>query len=392
MTSPSARAAIKHLASIDRSSCSSGEHDAAAWIAARLGESCSSVDIETERVHGTYWWPLGLTSALGLAGAIAAGRGRRAGAAAVGALGAALALDDVGAGWRWLRRVLPKQATANVVARTGDPDAERTLVVLAHHDAAHTGIFFDPRIAEFIGRRLQPAPGEPPRGLAPMTPVVAAPATVALAALAGWRRLTRLAGLVCGGIIASFAHIALSPTVPGANDNLTGVATLLALAEALEERPVEGLKVLLVSTGAEESLMEGMRAFAARHFSALNRDRTYVLCVDTVGSPHLLLAEEEGMLQVRRYDPGFTALVASCAADAGVALRAGVSMRLGTDGYLALRYDVPAALLISVDDYGGASNYHWPTDTPERVDYASLDGAVAICESVIRRLAAPSVG
>jgi Zn-dependent M28 family amino/carboxypeptidase len=225
-----------------------------------------------------------------------------------------------------------------------------------------------------------------------MTPVVAAPATVALAALAGWRRLTRLAGLVCGGIIASFAHIALSPTVPGANDNLTGVATLLALAEALEERPVEGLKVLLVSTGAEESLMEGMRAFAARHFSALNRDRTYVLCVDTVGSPHLLLAEEEGMLQVRRYDPGFTALVASCAADAGVALRAGVSMRLGTDGYLALRYDVPAALLISVDDYGGASNYHWPTDTPERVDYASLDGAVAICESVIRRLAAPSVG
>jgi Zn-dependent M28 family amino/carboxypeptidase len=220
-----------------------------------------------------------------------------------------------------------------------------------------------------------------------MAPVAAAPALVTVGAVTGRTWLARLAGLVCGGIIASFAHIALSPTVPGANDNLTGVATLLALARALRDRPVQGLRVLLVSTGAEESLMEGMRAFAKRRFGELEPDRTHVLCVDTVGSPHLVLAAEEGMLQVRRYDEAFTELVAQCAEEMGVEVRAGVSMRLGTDGYVALRHGLPAALLMSVDDYGGASNYHWPTDTPERVDYGSLDGAIALCECVVRRLA-----
>jgi Zn-dependent M28 family amino/carboxypeptidase len=208
-----------------------------------------------------------------------------------------------------------------------------------------------------------------------------------LGALLGQRRLRRVSGLICGGIIASFAHIAASRTVPGANDNLTGVATVLAMARALHERPVEGLRVLLVSTGAEESLMEGMRAFAQRHFPALDPASTHVLCVDCVGSPHLVLACAEGMLQVRDYDPVFEQLIAECAEELGVPLRRGFRMRLGTDGYLALRHGLPAGLLMSMNDLGVASNYHWPTDTPDRVDYDTLANAVRLCEAVIRRMA-----
>jgi Zn-dependent M28 family amino/carboxypeptidase len=177
--------------------------------------------------------------------------------------------------------------------------------------------------------------------------------------------------------------------VPGANDNLTGVATLLGVARALQERPVSGLRVLLVSTGAEESLMEGMRAFAARHFPALRRDQTVVLCVDTVGSPHLVLAEAEGMLRLRHYDRALRELISECAAAEGVGLLRGFRMRLGTDGLVAVRRGFRAAMLTSVNDSGGLSNYHWPTDTADRVDYGTLGDAVALCVSVTRRLAAP---
>ena len=64
--------------------------------------------------------------------------------------------------------------------------------------------------------------------------------------------------------------------MPGANDNGTGVAALLAIARALEERPAKNVRVMLVST-SEEALCEGMQAFAKRHFDDLPRERTFFL-------------------------------------------------------------------------------------------------------------------
>lgn len=382
------RATIEYLARIDRASCSVGEHEAAEWIASELRELGAEAHVERHEIHGSYWWPLGLTSAAGLAAALLGRRGHRLLGAAMGALGSALVFDELGAGRRWLRLLLPKQVTANVVATMGDPQAERTLVIVAHHDAAHTGIFFDPRITEFLGRHLASSESQSRDLPGPMLPIAGGPAVAGLSALIGSSALRKMASVVCAGTIVSFAHIASSRTVPGANDNLTGVATLLALAQAVAERPVEGLRLVLVSTGAEESLMEGMRAFADRHFPSLAPERTRLLCVDAVGSPYLVLVEAEGMLEVCRYDESFKDLIAGCAAEEGVELVRGYTMRLGTDGYLALRRGIPAGSLMSVNDYGVASNYHWPTDTPDRVNYATLKDAVKVCEAVVRRLAA----
>src|SRR5579884_1574193 len=388
MNSDDLYAWVERLAAIDRSSCSGGEHLAAELIADALRQLGAEARIERPRIHGTYWWPLGITSAFGLLSARAGARGRRLSGAVLGALGTALVFDELGAGRRWLRRLLPKLRTANVIATIGDPQAERTLLIVAHHDAAHTGIFYHPAVARLLGLRLAAQqPGNRRGGLSPMLPIAAGPALAAIGALARIPVLGRLARLVCGGIIASFAHIALSPTVPGANDNVSGVITLLGVAAALRERPVRGLRVMLVSTGAEETLMEGMRAFAQAHFGELDPQRTHVLCVDAVGSPHLVLAEAEGMLRVRPYDERFKELIAGCAQELGVELRRGETMRLGTDGYLALRHGLPAALLMSLNEHGAASNYHWPTDTADRVDYGTLGDTIALCEAVVRRLA-----
>jgi hypothetical protein len=386
------RRSIESLATLDRASCSAGEHEAAERIAAALHERGATAHVERERVHGTHWWPLGITAALGVASAAAGRRGRRWLGGGLGTLGAVLVVDDLGAGRRWLRRLLPKQVTANVVARTGDPGAERMVLVVAHHDAAHSGFFFNPRIEELFGALVRRGGAGTPNYPRLMLPIAAGPALAGAGALLGLRRLSSLSGLMCAGIIASFVDIALRPVVPGANDNLTGVATILALAQALRDEPVSDLDVLLVSTGSEEALMEGMRAFAGRHFPDIDPGRAQMICVDTVGSPELVLAEAEGMLHVREYDQSLKALFSACAERLGVKLLRGVTMRLGTDGYLALRHGIPAAMLMSIDHTGAASNYHWPTDTPDRVNYDSLAAAVALCELVIRSLAETQPG
>ena len=175
--------------------------------------------------------------------------------------------------------------------------------------------------------------------------------------------------------------------VPGANDNATGVAALVGVADQLAREPIAGLRVLLVSTGAEEGFMEGMRAFAGRHFGGLEPERTHVVCLDTVGSPELTLVEAEGMLVMRDYDPAFKDLIDGCARDADVELRRGLRFSFATDGLIALKAGYTSALLGSVNRYKAPTNYHWPTDTPDRVDYDTVAGAVTLCEAVSSRAA-----
>jgi acetylornithine deacetylase/succinyl-diaminopimelate desuccinylase-like protein len=385
------RQAIAHLAAIERPSASPGEHEAAEWIAAQLAELGRDVRVEQERAHGGYWFPLGVPNALaGMAGLLArrGGRRGRALATALGAFAAAAIWDDVGGGSLWFRRhFLPSRPTWNVVAETGDRSAERTLVFVAHHDAAHWGLLFHPGVLPLVDRLFPGLLARTNTSPPLMAPVIAGPLLVALGALSGRRRPLTAGTVLALGSAATFAEIGARDAVPGANDNLTGVATLIGLATELAEQPLDGLRVLLVSTGAEEGFMEGMQAFARRHFPSLPPERTHVVCVDTVGSPQLTLIEGEGMLRMREYPDDFKALVSECAAEAGVELGRGLRFRNATDGLIALRAGYPTAAIGSVTHLKVPANYHWPTDTAENVNHDRVDDAVTLCTALARRLA-----
>ncbi|HMU26062.1 MAG TPA: hypothetical protein PKA65_01510, partial [Solirubrobacterales bacterium] len=79
------RARLEELERIDRPSASAGERAAAEWLVSRFSELGAEARIETEKAHGTYWWPIGIGTALGAAGGIAATRGRRLAGALLGA-------------------------------------------------------------------------------------------------------------------------------------------------------------------------------------------------------------------------------------------------------------------------------------------------------------------
>jgi hypothetical protein len=375
------RATIEHLAAIDRPSASDGERRAAEWIRDELRALGLEARVEAERAHGTYWVPLGLMTG---AAAVAGLAGGRLGAVLVGAATAAGIADDVTAGPHRFRRLLPHRTTYNVVAEAGDPDGDRTLAFVAHHDAAHGGLVFTPQLMTWFADAF-PAWFER-QNTSPqvMRLVVAGPALVALGALARRRAIRRTGTALALISTLSFADIAARRVVPGANDNLTGVAALVELARLLAERPVRGVRVLLVSTGSEESFMEGMRAFARRHFPALPRERTEFVCLDSVGSPQLIVVEGEGMLAMRDYPAHMRDRVAAAAERAGVALRRGLRLGLATDGLIALKAGYPSATLGSITKYKFPSNYHSQRDVPANVDYETVRDAVAVCERLVR--------
>ena len=371
---------VRELASYERPSASDGERRAADWLAGEFRAAGCRVRVEEERAHGGYWWPLGLLNA---ASALAALLGRRV-AAVVGAVAAAAVYDDVSGGRLWFRRLLPHRPTWNVVAEAGDPHGTRTVVFIAHHDAAHSGLVFHPALPR-IGMKLAPTLHERANQSIPIIfGTFLGPLQLALWGLLGRRWLKGNGMIYALGATAAMVNIGASRVVPGANDNLSSVAVLVALANELAESSPEGVRVILLSTGSEEGFMEGMQAFGRRHFAALDGATTEFVCLECVGSPHLCVVEAEGMLRMRYYPESSREALARAGEEAGVELLRGLRTVAATDALIALRAGYPTCTLGGVDETKFPAEYHWPSDIPDNLDWSSIDGAVEVCLTYLR--------
>src|SRR3954470_22598071 len=133
------REVVETLAAIPRPSASEGEARAADWIAERLRSHGCDVQVDVEPAYGDFWKPLFALNALGVAAGVS---GRRL-LALVAAAGMA---DEIALGPYLTRRLVSRRrTTTNVVAVCGDLQAERTLVIHAHHAAARTPFMFSQR-------------------------------------------------------------------------------------------------------------------------------------------------------------------------------------------------------------------------------------------------------
>ncbi len=409
------REVVETLAPIDRTPCSPGERQAAEWLSERLRAVPGvEVALEDERSWGTFPPTATGLGLLGMASAALVLRGRPASGALLAMAASAGIVDEAQNGPRILRQLVRRRrATVNLIARTGEQsigkrgtheqstgergtgersNGERggagTLVVLAHHDAPQTGLLFDQtlqrRLYELAPQVLERMKTPPPQwwiGLAgPLSTVAAA---------VGRRRGFARAGLVIGAIGAALvADVWRSETVPGANDNLSGVAALVALAELLRERPVPGLRVLLVSCGAEETLQDGVRGFLASHGGELAPGHTWFVNLDTVGSPHLVMLEAEGPVWMEPYaGPWLRDLLAARAERLGIALHRGFRARASTDSVIPSRAGYPTATLVSMTDWRSPANYHLPSDIPANLDYDTVADATRLVYGLAEALA-----
>ena len=384
------REVVEALAPMERLAGTEGEREAAEWIAERLKAAGADARVEEETYQDGFAGRLAAlaagASAAGVAGMTRWGRGV---AAAAGAAAAALIADDVSNGPRLMRKAVAEDKTTwNVVAEIGPADAERTLVLLAHHDAAQTGRIFHQGGLKALG---DAAPGIIERrdtSLPMWWGVIGGPLMVAAGAATGRRALTAAGSVFSAAAAAALADIQRSAVVPGANDNLSAVAVHVAVAEALRDEPAEGVRVVLASCGAEETLQGGIHGFAARHLANMDRKRTWVLNLDTVGSPELCLLEGEGEVVMEDFfDRGWRDLIARVADREGIPMRRGLRSRASTDTVVPSRMKIPSACLVSVDENKGLSNYHWPTDTPENLVYPTVACAADLAIAVARELA-----
>jgi Zn-dependent M28 family amino/carboxypeptidase len=263
---------------------------------------------------------------------------------------------------------------------------------MAHHDAAPSGAIFD-QTAQRLAVEKVPGLFERADTAVPVWwPVVGGPVLAALGAKLRRRRLGLFGAAMSAGSVAAMADIARSPIVAGANDNLSAVAALVGLAERLRDAEARGdgvgVRVLLVSCGAEEVIQGGIHAFAESWFPRLDRERTWFLNLDTIGSPELVSIEGEGPVVMEDYHwRSFRDLIERVAWREGLPIRRGMRARSSTDAVVPSRAGYPTACFVSFDRAKAMPNYHLVTDVPEHLDYDTIARAVALADAVARELA-----
>ncbi len=223
-------------------------------------------------------------------------------------------------------------------------------------------------------------------------------ATLAGPTLAGLGALTGRRGLTAAGALRAGSRRRSWPTSPAARSSPAPTTTRRPsrrsspFQSASRSGRIVGVRLLLVSLGAEEVCQGGIYGFGERHFPALDRERTWFLNVETVGSPHLVLMEGEGTVVMEDYyDRPFRDLIAREAERSGIPMRRGMRWRNSTDAVIPSRAGYPIATIASMNRFKAMSNYHLMTDTAENVDYGTVAEATALTEAVARALAAATV-
>lgn len=305
------------------------------------------------------------------------------------ALVALSAVGDVSGRLPLARRLTTSRATQNVVS-SEDGGHAGTLILVAHYDAARTGAAFGRLLGEqraTLGRALR-------RPIGPFEPLLLAIlAVLACAAL-------RLAGIDARAVSAVqfvatvvlivavplLIDVALSGVVPGANDNASGVTTVLRLAERYGGT-LDHFDVWVLFTGAEEAMQLGMRAWLRRNRRRLDRATTAIVCVDEVGVGDVRYARKEGFLVARKAHPALLEVCQQIAAEdaesEGRYRARPFSARTGSDASAATAAGFPSVRVACGDETDRAALHHRPADTTDNLDPEALERAFRFCSELV---------
>jgi hypothetical protein len=279
------------------------------------------------------------------------------------------------------RALTGRRASQNVLSRE-ESDKLGTLVLMAHYDAARTGAVFSRRSLERTAA-LQKAIKRPIGPFAPFVWSIVVILACALARLAGLHGLplTIVQFIPTVLLIVSvplLVDISLSGVVPGANDNASGVATVLKLAERYGGA-LEHFDVWVLFPGAEEGLLLGSRAWIRTHKSELDPRNTVFVNVDTVGHGTVRWVMKEGFVFPLSYHP---TLLSLCEEIGG----RGVVLRTLTDGYSMRSAGFPAVSIVCLNAMDYVPTFHQHDDVPENVDPEALERAFGFCCELIEAI------
>ncbi len=193
-------------------------------------------------------------------------------------------------------------------------------------------------------------------------------------------------GMALYPVVGLFVFFTSWTPVPGAMDDLAGVAVISEAGRSLARERLQSTEVLLVAMSAEEAGLRGSRRFVARHRSRLERIPTSCINLDGIADPaHLAVLEREYCVGAR-HDPAMVELAEEAGRSEGLnPLRKRLFLG-GSDAASFSQSVFPATTLICQDTSRLVPNYHTRHDTLEHVQDAALDATLRLALAMLARI------
>ena len=285
------------------------ERRAAEHLRGRLEALGRDAEVQPISVHPNWALTHAVHALLAILGSVLSVDTPIAGAAIL-LLVAVSAFGDLTGTFLLLRRITGRRASQNVVSAE-DGQKPGTLVLLAHYDAGRGGAVLSPRAVErraVLGKIIR-------RPIGLFEPFFWAIIVILACALVRLFDIDALALTIVQFIptvvlivsVPLLMDIALSGVTRGENDNASGVATALRLADRYGGT-LDHFDVWVVFTGAGKSLMLGMREWLSRNRRELARSSTVFLDIGQMGHGTVRYARKEGFVVAAAYHPALLEL------------------------------------------------------------------------------------
>ncbi|RJO71916.1 MAG: M28 family peptidase [Myxococcales bacterium] len=290
--------------------------------------------------------------------------------------------------WHWLRPLLSRRESRNVIGRWRPERPKRTIVFSGHLDSANQGLIFHPRLARLTA--------EDKLGLGPLAPTILGLLLLLLVAIivsfggsgAFLTLLDWLGAIILVISAVLMAEWMLGPFVPGANDNASGVAAALVLAERYMAEKPDDTEFYFIGFGAEEPNLVGAKAFLDEYGHRFDPESTYFINFDGIAAHRVNVVTSEAVMIPQAYPDQELVVFARRQIRAEERFR-----HIGVTGIKGHTDVLPFALagfkslsLVAMDGWGIPINYHTVNDHPAAMTYEQADLALDFAQGLVQRI------
>jgi len=180
--------------------------------------------------------------------------------------------------------------------------------------------------------------------------------------------------------------------VPGAMDDMAGVAVVAGLGKYLDEAKRNGnwvperTEVVLLGTSSEEAGLRGAKRYVRKHLTHMKEIPTYGLFLDCIYDEKFLTVVKREIFTGAKHHPELVKLAQEVAASHKWPITVRLIPFGGTDASAFSVKGIPSICLLCQDTSKLVPNYHTRNDTYEHIRPESLSVSLQLIIDMIERI------
>ncbi|MTI69862.1 MAG: Zn-dependent exopeptidase M28 [Firmicutes bacterium] len=263
----------------------------------------------------------------------------------------------------------PKYDSQNIIAYDDYDDKLPTVVITGHYDTQKGSLLFSSKFQNKLQKLFNIA------YLGFITIIISIITSTILDRVILPIIILDLIGIIITSIALLFLLYCniTGKYVNGANDNATGSALTMALSRHFKEKKFsdEDFNMIFLLTGSEENGSKGMKAFLRNWGKTLDKNNTYFLVIDNIGAGNITYLDGEGMIIKKHYNRFLKDLASKFKKEYDI--RYNEKLLLPTDSLPVLNQGFKSISFLGKDEFGNIENYHWYTDTLDKISSKHME-------------------